>query len=205
MFFSNISRRKTVEKLVIGLGNPDSDYRFTRHNAGAQAVKIFAQKNKLVFKKSHSFKSLVAQGRIGGQDVSLLLPQTYMNLCGEAVFAYFKRKNTLLKNILVVYDDVALPLGEVRLRSQGSAGGHNGLVSVINRLSTQNFARLKIGIGGASCGNLSDYVLAKFHEDEKKVLEEVLGRAVEAMRIWIFEGLDKAMNCYNKKKKIEEA
>ncbi|MFH1692564.1 MAG: aminoacyl-tRNA hydrolase [Candidatus Omnitrophota bacterium] len=203
MFFSNISRRKTVEKLIIGLGNPDSGYRFTRHNAGAWAVKIFAQKHKLVFKNSRSFKSLIARGKIEGHDIALILPQTYMNLCGEAVAAYFKKHNTLFKNILVVYDDVALPLGDVRFKGQGSAGGHNGLVSVINRLSTQDFARLKIGIDGADCENLSDYVLAKFCEDEKKVLEEALNRSAEAMRVWILEGVDKAMNYYNKKENKE--
>ncbi|MFH1692300.1 MAG: aminoacyl-tRNA hydrolase [Candidatus Omnitrophota bacterium] len=200
MFFSKISRRKTVEKLIVGLGNPDSSYQFTRHNAGAQAVKLFAQKNKFVFKKNRSFKSLLAQGRIGDHDVSLLLPQTYMNLCGEAVAAYVKKNHALLKNILVVYDDVAFPLGEVRLRPQGSAGGHNGVLSVINRLSTQNFARLKIGIDGVGYENLSDFVLAKFHEDEIKILEKALDRTVEAMQAWILDGLDKAMSCYNTKK-----
>ena len=204
MFFSKRVRCKSAGKLIVGLGNPDSVYSLTRHNAGAQAVKRFAKENNFIFKKSCILKGFFAQGHIDTEVVSLLLPQTYMNLSGGAVAAYLKRKPTPLEDILIVYDDIALPLGQVRLKPHGSAGGHNGLANVIERLVTQNIARLRIGIAGDHFENLSDYVLSKFGTHEKIVLNEALNFAVQAMKAWILEDIDRVMSSYNIKNKIRE-
>lgn len=201
MFFSRMTRCKSGGKLIVGLGNPEAAYSLTRHNAGAQAVRRFAKDNKFSFKKSCSYKSFFAQGKVAGETVVLLLPQTYMNLSGEAIAAYLKKKPLSLKDILVVYDDVALPLGQIRLKAGGSAGGHNGLMNVIERLASEDFARLRIGIGGKGFDNLSDYVLSKFNADEKMALNKVLDAASGAIKAWISENIDKAMNCYNIKRK----
>lgn len=198
MFFFGVFPDKAVAKVIIGLGNPDPEYSYTRHNAGAQAVRRLAKKNKFVFKMNRSFKSFLAQGKIGGRNVFLFLPQTFMNISGEAVVVFLRKKHIALENILVVYDDVSLPLGELRVRARGSAGGHNGLASVIQKLATKDFARLRIGIGGRAYNDLSTYVLAGFSEDEKSLLNETLDRAVEGINMWVCDGIDKCMHRYNK-------
>lgn len=198
MFFFGVSPDKAVCKLIIGLGNPDPQYSHTRHNTGAQAVRRLAKKNKFVFKMNRSFKSFLAQGKIGGRNVFLLLPQAFMNISGEPVVAFLRKKRIILENILVVYDDVSLPLGELRARARGSAGGHNGLASLILKLETQDFARFRIGIGGKAYNDLSAYVLSRFSEDEKTVLNETLNRAVEGISMWACDGIDECMRRYNK-------
>ncbi len=189
-------------KLIVGLGNPGAGYRETRHNAGARAVEKLAKQKRFVFKPDRSFKSLLATGKIAGQTVCLALPQTFMNLSGEAVGTLMKKKRIAGVDILVVYDDVALPLGEIKMKPSGSDGGHNGLASVIERLGTRDVGRLRLGICyEGSSGELSGYVLSKFDKKEHGLVEEMLKRAIESMEVWAAEGIDAAMNRYNKKKK----
>lgn len=195
---------KESVKLIVGLGNPGAAYQRTRHNAGALAVERLARDNRGVFKPHRSFKSLLASWPRGTGHVIAVLPQTYMNLSGEAVAALVRKKGVRPQDLLVVYDDVALPLGEMRLKPSGSSGGHNGLDSCIERLGTKDFARLRLGIAGArgrARDDLSDYVLSKFSKDEASVLKGVLEKACEAMETWVEKGLEPAMNRYNKKEK----
>jgi PTH1 family peptidyl-tRNA hydrolase len=185
-------------KLIIGLGNPGEHYRATRHNAGFQAVEKFARQKGFIFKAHRSFKSFIAEGKIQGQAVSLMLPQTFMNLSGEAVLPYSKKKKIALTNILVVYDDAELPLGALKVKAKGSDGGHNGLASIIEKLGTRDVARLRLGIGrDGTRDELSDYVLSVFSKEERPEFAKVLERAVEAMSVWIYEGIDRCMNRFN--------
>ncbi len=194
--------KKDGVKLIVGLGNPGSAYHGTRHNIGSRTVELLAKKNKLVFKNNRSFKSFYVKGSIGGQPVILALPQTFMNLSGVAVASLVKKKNIPLKDILVVCDDVALSLGQIRCRPQGSSGGHNGVASCIERLGTNEFARLRLGVGReGEKKDLADYVLSLFKKEEKPDVEVMLKRAVEALEIWVFEGIEECMNRYNTKNK----
>ncbi len=201
-------------KLIVGLGNPGFSYRGTRHNAGAQAVEKLAKKHKFLFKPSRSFKSLIASGKIQGQPVCLALPQTFMNLSGEAVLALVsalggslpvrqagKKKGIAAGDILIVYDDTALKLGDIKIKTKGSDGGHHGLASVIEKLNTRDIPRLRLGIGrGDTKGNLSDYVLSRFDKDEEPVWDKTLKKAVEAMEVWVLEGIDRCMSRFNSRK-----
>ncbi len=187
-------------KLIVGLGNPGLSYRHTRHNAGAQAVERLAKKHRLIFRPNRSFKSLVVSGKIEDINVCLALPQTFMNLSGVAVSALLRKKHIALRDILVVCDDVALPLGEIRLKASGSYGGHNGLASVIERLGTKDFSRLRLGVGsGPGDKDLADYVLSGFQKSERTALNGMLDTAVEAIEVWASKGIDKCMNHFNKK------
>ncbi|MBI5872602.1 MAG: aminoacyl-tRNA hydrolase [Candidatus Omnitrophica bacterium] len=196
------TRIKAELKLIVGLGNPGAAYKRTRHNTGALTVERLARKTGLTLKPNSSFKSLSAIGGYAGRTVILFLPQTFMNLSGEAVAGIVRKKHIAPSDILVVYDDVALPFGEIRLKASGGSGGHNGMVSVIERLGTKDFARLKLGIGSeGAAGNLSDYVLSKFNKNEQVVLGEMLEKAADAIEVWATQGIDAAMNCFNIKTK----
>ena len=191
-----IERKKY--KFVVGLGNPGAAYQGTRHNAGAQAVKLLARKHNLFFKNNRSFKSLVASGKIESHPISLVLPQTFMNLSGAAVCGLVKKKNIPLKDILIVCDDVALPPGNMKIKLRGSAGGHNGLVSIIERLGSDDFPRLRLGIGRPSPeDDLADYVLSVFRKDEKSLIVDMLDKAVEAIEMWFSEDIEKCMGRTN--------
>lgn len=197
----NLFKRDNV-KLIVGLGNPGSAYHGTRHNIGSMAVELLAKKNKLVFKNNRSFKSFYAKGSLGDQAVILALPQTFMNLSGVAVSSLVKKKNIPLKDILIVCDDVALPLGQIRCKPQGSSGGHNGVASCIERLGTNAFARLRLGVGRASeKKDLAEHVLSLFKKEEKPDVAAMLEKASEALEIWVFEGIEECMNRYNTKSK----
>jgi PTH1 family peptidyl-tRNA hydrolase len=192
-------------RLIVGLGNPGLTYRATRHNAGAQAVLNFAKKNKFVFKADRSLKSLVAEKMFQGHAVYLALPQTFMNLSGEAVLALARKKKINANHILIVCDDVALAPGEIKIKPSGSAGGHNGLASVIQHLGTTEVARLRIGIGRlATAASLSDYVLSPFSKAERLLLQKVLRDVVCALQAWILEGMDHCMNRWNNRSKVRE-
>jgi PTH1 family peptidyl-tRNA hydrolase len=158
----------------------------------------------LVLKAHRASRSLVAEGVLEDDAVCYCLPQTYMNLSGVAVAGIIARKKILLKNILVVHDDVALPLGALRFKVCGSDGGHNGLASVIERLATRDFARLRIGIGPKSeLADLSDFVLSRFFREEKASSAEAIARAASAIRAWVRQGSPKCMNTYNAKSRKE--
>lgn len=187
-------------KLIVGLGNPGAAYQHTRHNAGALAVEKLAKAQHSTFRLNRSFKSLLASLKCADAQAVAALPQTYMNLSGDAVAALVRKKGVAPVDLLVVYDDMALSLGEMRLKASGSSGGHNGVASVIERLGTKDFARLRLGIAGASAhDDLSDYVLSKFTKEEEPLLKRILEKACEAMDTWMQAGLERAMNRYNKK------
>lgn len=184
--------------LIVGLGNPGSAYEATRHNVGFRVVRHFAKKHGLSFRKTSKMSGELAQGQAQGNQVILLLPLTYMNSSGESVqrcMNYFKPR---LVRTLVISDDVALPFGALRLREGGSAGGHNGLKSVEQHLRTQNYPRLRIGVGGPEREVLADYVLGQFTPEEEGALSEVLDRGVSVLELWMAQGIKAAMNVANK-------
>jgi PTH1 family peptidyl-tRNA hydrolase len=185
--------------LVAGLGNPGSEYARTRHNAGFMAVERFGSKFSADWKKEPKFQSRVAKVEASGRKVILCEPQTYMNASGEAIAslaAYYKVPN---ERLLVVVDDADLPFGQIRLRSEGSSGGHHGLESIEQLLGSRQFARLRIGIGRTERGlrEITGHVLGRFGPDEADLLEKVLERTVAQIECYLAEGVRKAMSLYN--------
>lgn len=189
-------------KLIIGLGNPGREYTGTRHNIGFAVLAELARKHGLNFDK-RCCHSRTGEGRIIGQEVVLAKPQTYMNLSGNAVAALMRRYKLKLSDILVVHDDIDLPLGKIRLRANGSAGGHNGIKSIIASVGSMDFARLKIGIGRPESPDVErrevvDHVLTGFNADERKAAEEAIGNSVQAIVLVVEQGLEAAMNRFNR-------
>lgn len=184
--------------LIVGLGNPGKSYDKTRHNIGFAALEKLAKKDGLAFKKQLKFKGHVAEGQIGDDPVILLMPLTYMNLSGEAVALTMHYFQIDLSRLLVLVDDVALPLGQLRIRINSGSGGHNGLKSVEDCLQTNRYPRLRIGVGDRSQGDLADHVLSRFSPEEEKLIPGVLDRAVQAVEIWLDKGLTSAMDFANK-------
>lgn len=186
-------------KLIVGLGNPGMQYAATRHNIGFQAIDLLAERNHISVNRS-KFKALVGEGTIGGEKVVLMKPQTYMNLSGEAVEACKSWYKIDINDIIILYDDVSLGVGDIRIRKNGSSGGHNGIKSIIAHLSTESFPRVKIGVGEKPKGwDLADYVLGKFTDEDCKVLEERLKVVCEATETMVTKNIDLAMNNYNGK------
>ena len=186
------------ERLIVGLGNPGEEYRYTRHNLGFLIIEYLASREKLRFRASRSNRGLVAAGPAAEVTCRLLLPMTFVNRSGESVKALVEEKEIALENILVVCDDLNLFFGEVRLRRQGSAGGHNGLKSITEFLGSNDFARLRVGIGApASKAQAVDFVLGEFNRSEKKALDEVIPKAYECCMAWLTQGIEKAMRLYN--------
>lgn len=184
-------------KLIIGLGNPGKEYDRTRHNVGFEVVDAFARLHGISVTKKDG-KALVGDGRVGEARVYLMKPQTFMNLSGEAAQAFLRQKPLALTDILVVTDDIALPVGKLRLRADGSAGGHNGLKSLIAHLHGQNFPRLRFGVGAPRDPSVQiDFVLGRFSRAEERDVEEATARAVTALETWISDGLERAMNKFN--------
>ena len=184
--------------LVAGLGNPEKKYEDTRHNIGFEAAMLFAEKNGIRLNKS-KFRAIYGEGNILGEKVIVALPQTYMNLSGEsigAIASFYKISN---ENIIILHDDISLPVGKMRIRPKGSAGGHNGLKSIISHIGSDTFDRIKIGVGAPQHADydLADYVLGKFLPDEKKMLIPVLEDVCDAVKCIISDGEQKAMNKYN--------
>jgi PTH1 family peptidyl-tRNA hydrolase len=186
----------------VGLGNPGGRYEDTRHNAGFQVVEKLAAGEGIRI-RSREGGSRVGRGTIAGEPVLLALPQTYMNASGEAVRALCEKNGIDSGELIVVSDDIDLPLGVLRMRPRGSSGGQKGLKSVIERLGTSEFARLRVGVRGEhysrETDELGDYVLAPFARGERELFEESLERAVEALRVWITEGIDASMRIANRK------
>ena len=186
--------------IIAGLGNPGSRYAHTRHNVGFDAVAYLADYYGIEL-KTKKFKALVGQGVIEGNRVLLVQPQTYMNLSGESlreVMDFYKADPE--EELIVIYDDISLPPGQLRIRGKGSAGGHNGVKSLIQHQGTQTFNRIKVGIGEKpEAYDLADYVLGRFHGEEKAVMEEARKRAAKAAVKIMNDGLEAAMNEYNKK------
>ncbi|HEY8908839.1 MAG TPA: aminoacyl-tRNA hydrolase [Desulfosporosinus sp.] len=184
-------------KVIVGLGNPGPQYAETRHNIGFLLVDLLAESYKLAF---HSkFQGLWAEGNIEGERFLLLKPQTFMNLSGRSVRELTNFYKIPGENLLIVHDDMDLALGKIRLRDQGSAGGHNGIKSILAELGTEKFWRLKLGVGRPPREwDPARYVLSSFAEDEITQLDEVLGRAEKAANLWIKGEADRAMNLYHR-------
>jgi PTH1 family peptidyl-tRNA hydrolase len=187
---------------VVGLGNPGSKYEFTRHNIGFRTVDSLAQDIEVEFKKVKSYYSLISRGMINNQKVILIKPQTFMNLSGRAVSKVVSYYKIPLQDLLIVYDDLNLELGQVRIRKKGSAGGHKGIESIMQYLNSEEIPRLRIGIGNPSVNfnfNCMSYVLSNFNNDEKDKIEELIQLSTEAIKTVIEDGFEKAMRKYNRK------
>jgi peptidyl-tRNA hydrolase, PTH1 family len=186
-------------RLIVGLGNPGAEYAQTRHNAGFTLVERLAQRWQAGWTNERKFNARVARAEREGVRVLLCQPQTFMNLSGEAVgaLASFYRV-ALPSGLLVVVDDADLPLGEIRLRAGGGSGGHHGLESIEQHLGTNEFARLRLGIGrAAGAREITDHVLGRFDAAEAGLMEKVLGRAADQVECWLAAGVEKAMNQFN--------
>ena len=184
-------------KIVVGLGNPGSQYAKTRHNAGFMVADKFASNHSLSFSRK-KFNAQIASGSMRGEDVLLVKPQTYMNASGETVGSLMRFYKSDLSDLLVVYDDVDLPFGKLRLRPLGGSGGHKGMKSIIAHLGSESFARLRVGIRGEYVyGDLSDYVLGKFNTEEREKLEGIIDRACEALEAALIRPFDEVMTRFN--------
>ena len=186
-------------KLVVGLGNPGPKYAGTRHNVGFDAVDLVARRHGLEWAAApRGAEALVANWRMGGAIVAK--PLTFMNLSGAAVVPLLQFYKIEIADLLVVVDEVQLETGRIRIRPSGSAGGHNGLKSIIERLGTDAFPRLRIGVGrGDTRRNLADHVLARFEADERDLVADAIGRAADAGEAFIADGVADAMNRFNRK------
>jgi PTH1 family peptidyl-tRNA hydrolase len=184
-------------KIVVGLGNPGRQYERTRHNVGFKVVNRLAETHSLVFSRE-KFKAQLASGTVKGEDVLLVKPQTFMNLSGEAVGSLIRFYKQERSDLLIVYDDIDLPLGAIRLRLDGGAGGHNGMKSIISHLGSEEFPRLRIGIRGEiQYDDMSAYVLGKFTSDERADLDAIIPRACEAVEMTLTEPFDRTMTRFN--------
>ncbi len=190
--------------LIAGLGNPGKEYATTRHNAGFRVVDCLAQKIGCEV-GTRKFLGFTGSGILGGEKVLLLKPQTYMNNSGESIRAaadFYKLKP---EQVIVIYDDISLEVGSVRVRAQGSAGGHNGMKSIIAHLGTQAYPRVRVGIGDKPPRmDLADYVLSRFTKAEEEEIEKAAEAAAKAVELLISEGVQTAMNRYNKVKKPKQ-
>jgi PTH1 family peptidyl-tRNA hydrolase len=187
--------------IIVGLGNPGKEYQNTRHNIGYDVIDQLAEKENItVLEKKH--KAIIGKGYVAGQKCILAKPVTYMNLSGESVrelIDYYKVDETA--ELIVVSDDISLDVGQLRVRKKGSAGGHNGLKSIISHLGHDNFMRVKMGVGAKPAGwDLADYVLGHFSDEERRSVDEAAEKAVEAIRMMVIGEADGAMNRYNTKK-----
>jgi len=187
--------------IIAGLGNPTSQYEGTRHNIGFDVMDALAEKyNISISEKKH--KALCGKGVIEGEKVLLVKPQTYMNLSGESIaeiLNYYKVDAE--EDFLVVFDDISLAPGNIRIRKKGSAGGHNGIKNIIAMTGTQNFKRIKVGVGEKPKGrDLADYVLGRFSDEDRKKVNDAIEDAIGAVSMILRGETDQAMNCYNAKK-----
>lgn len=196
MFFSK--RPGPVEWLVVGLGNPGPKYEWTRHNMGFLVIDELAERESIPVQRL-KFKALTNTAVIGGKSVLLMKPTTYMNLSGEAVGQAARFYKIPPERVLVISDDVALPQGKLRVRRSGSAGGHNGLKNIIAHLGSDQFPRVKVGVGGKPHpdSDMADWVLSPFTGQDRKAMEEAISRAADAVTLLLDKGVDQAMAKFN--------
>lgn len=208
--------------IIVGLGNPGEEYKLTRHNIGFMVVDALSAANRMSFKEA-SNKYLLAKGRVAGKETAIIKPKTYMNLSGEALKELLGTLKRTPESIVVIYDDIYLPLGKIRIRERGGAGGHNGVASIIEHLGTEDFIRIRMGVGeleaieatdgGAKkepagepiqgfkrSESLSDFVLSPFEDSELEALEDVVGRVADAVEALLARGVKYAMNNFNRLK-----
>jgi len=199
-----------IPQLIVGLGNPEPKYDRTRHNIGFNAVDAFAKSWQISLSENRKFQGIFGEGnRPRGQKIRLLKPLTYMNLSGQAIRAATDWYKIPPQSVLVVYDDMDLPIGKMRIRLAGSAGGHNGMKSTIAHLGTDKFPRLRIGIGKPQSDpakNEKDtisFVLGKFSSEESQLVEKMLKLVVEAIELSLHQGVEKGMSLYNNRTIVE--
>ncbi len=183
-------------KLIVGLGNYGGEYKNTRHNIGFMALDSYAKNNGLEIDK-RKFKGLYCETSINGEKVLLLKPQTYMNLSGESVRDFVSYFHIKVSDILVIYDDMDLDVGVLRLREKGSAGGHNGIKNIIEHLKTNEFKRVRVGISKDKDRSVVDYVLGKFRDDEKKIIDEKIEKINDIIEDFVKYDFNKVMSMYN--------
>ena len=191
-------------KLIVGLGNPGAEYERTRHNVGWRVVDAFARKFRINVSR-HEKSAMTGMGRVAGGSVMVAKPLTYMNLSGESVRLLVNAYAESAADLVVVYDDIDLPTGKLRIRPGGSAGTHNGMRSIVETLGTENVARLRIGVGAPERGPLRDYVLDAFDAEEEPLVERAVGRAVDALVLIVRGDLRRAMNEFNRDEQQPEA
>lgn len=185
--------------VIVGLGNPGKEYENTRHNMGYKAIDVLSSDENIDIRRQR-FHSLIGQGRIAGKKAILVKPETYMNRSGIAVREAAMYFNVAPENLIVIYDDIDLPCGSIRIRKSGGAGTHNGMKSVVQELGTKDFIRIRIGIGAAEAGeDLVDRVIGKVPEAEKKLLQKTAEEAAAAVKDILSIGVDNAMNRHNHK------
>ena len=183
-------------KIIVGLGNPGAQYANTPHSVGFEAVDAIAAEVGAAWEAKRQFNCLMAKGTFAGMPVMLVKPQTYMNLSGDSVAPVVRYHNATAADLLVIQDDIDLPVGRMRVRKNGSCGGHNGIRNIIERLGTQDFARLKLGVGKDK-SNVIAHVLGKFDPTTRKTMDIVVVEAVKAAAAILRDGPDRAMNAYN--------
>lgn len=185
-------------KIIAGLGNPGTKYRHTRHNLGFMVLDALCGRLNAKFDRA-KHQGVLAEAVYGSERLLLVKPETYMNLSGECLAAVVRNKIQTPADLLVVVDEVHLPLGQLRLRADGSAGGHNGLKSIIERLGTREFPRLRMGVGDTrGSSDLSGYVLSKFRPEEWDTVNDLVARGVDAALLWVSHGAEQAMNTINR-------
>jgi len=183
-------------KLIAGLGNVGDKYCFTRHNAGFMVLDRWSYSDNFSFKQESKLKAFISKAKVGTEDIIFIKPTTFMNLSGEAVRAVMDYYKIGVEDIIIIYDDIALDAGKIRLRASGSDGGHNGIKSIIKHIGTDKFNRIKVGIG-PQIGPSEHYVLQNFSKEQMEILKEVLDKTIEATKCLINEGIDKAQNKFN--------
>ena len=186
--------------IIVGLGNPTDQYQATRHNIGWDAITRLSDDYRipLDFKKH---KAICGKGFIEGEKVILAQPMTYMNLSGESVRELVDYYKVTPQEVIIIYDDISLEVGQLRIRKQGSAGGHNGIKSIISHLGTDDFPRIKVGVGDKPKGwDLADYVLSRFSKEEQPIIRDALKDTSDACKMIVTGNIDAAMNQYNRKK-----
>jgi peptidyl-tRNA hydrolase, PTH1 family len=187
-------------RLIAGLGNPGPRYAGSRHNVGYEVVDALARRWQTnVTRYDRDFEGLLGQARHSGHDVLLLKPATFMNLSGQSVAAVSRYYKLETADVLLVHDDLDLPVGQTRLRAAGTAGGHKGLADVIRHLGTEEISRLRIGIGRVHRDLTVEYVLSRFESDEQPVIEAAIAAAADAIECWLARGIEAAMNAFNRR------
>lgn len=184
-------------KLIVGLGNPGKQYEKTRHNAGFMVIDELARSLNIEMNQI-KFKGLIGEGRVGTEKVILLKPLTYMNLSGESLIQVLQFYKLEQDEMLIIYDDLDTPVGQIRLRMKGSAGGHNGIKSIIQHVGSEQFFRIRVGISRPPQGKkVVDYVLEPFFKEEEAELVSAINKSEEAARAWLSEPFEQVMNKYN--------